>query len=283
MADKRKKKKSKSEKGKITLNKRTLLFFAAAVLVIAVIIAAAIWLQNKESGGTVVNIPGDDLTEDGEQENEEADWYNLSGYINGAEKEEEQIICGIELPYQVPDTPIVIEGIGQYTGPFVEDGSDTPTGNVLAVVVKNNGDTDVEYVQMRFSDGNGGTAEFHISTLPAGKSAVVLEQNKREYNPQDAFTFEDKLYAAVDDMSLMEEEVEVRAEDGTLTLKNLTDNSLGTVYVRYKNKLNDGYYLGGITYSCKFENIGPGDSAEVQTQHFTVEGSRVLMVKAIEE
>lgn len=265
-------------------------FLFIGIAAAIVVIAAAVILfwrmgDGQSSDDQVVNQPEESLDElaDGGQSAKVSDWYNLPGYINGAEKDEEQIICGVTLPYQVQGTPIIIEGIGQYTGPFVEDGNDEPEANVLAIVVRNGSDADVEYAEVHFSTGDGSEAVFHISTLPAGSSAVVLEQNKREYSAEETLTFTDKLYAQAEDMSLMEDDVRVTAEDGALTLENLTDQSLGTVYVRYKNKLNENYYLGGITYSCKFENVGAGDKFTEQTKHFTVDGSTVLMVKAIEE
>lgn len=265
-------------------------FLFIGIAAAIVVIAAAVILfwrmgDGQSSDDQVVNQPEESLDElaDGGQSAKVSDWYNLPGYINGAEKDEEQIICGVTLPYQVQGTPIIIEGIGQYTGPFVEDGNDEPEANVLAIVVRNGSDADVEYAEVHFSTGDGSEAVFHISTLPAGSGAVVLEQNKREYNAEETLTFADKLYAQAEEMSLMEDDVRVTAEDGALTLENLTDQSLGTVYVRYKNKLNENYYLGGITYSCKFENVGAGDKITEQTKHFTVDGSTVLMVKAIEE
>ena len=286
MAGRRRRKRKKQKK--FTVNKKAVLISAAALLIL-LLIAIAVFMaggrkpEEKSDPATVVNRPEKDAAGDpAEQQDAEADWYNLPGYINGADKNGEQVICGVTLPYRVENTPLVIEGIGQYTGPFVEDGSDEPAANVLAVVVKNESDTDVEYAEIKFSAGEGGEADFHISTLPAGKSVVALEQNKREFNPEDVLTFLDRLYAD-GNMDVMEDKVEVTAVNGALTLKNLTEEELGTVYVRYKNKLTDNYYLGGITYSCRFENVGPGDSTESETKHFSADGSTVLMVEAIEE
>lgn len=279
-------KRNRRKQKKAALNKKIIVILAAMVVIIAGIATAiCMWSRQNSETGRVVNVSedGEGAVESDSQTDTEADWYNLPGYINGVEKDAEQTICGVALPYQVQDTPIIIEGIGQYTGPFVEDGNDEPEANVLAIVVRNGSDADVEYAEVHFSTGDGSEAVFHISTLPAGSSAVVLEQNKREYNAEETLAFADKLYAQAEEMSLMEDDVRVTAEDGALTLENLTDQSLGTVYVRYKNKLNDNYYLGGITYSCKFENVGAGDEITEQTKHFTVDGSTVLMVKAIEE
>ena len=273
------------------------------ILILIIGVGAAAFLfgdrqkDNKESSSenVIVNTPNEDMdsdtekTESADTDNsseaaaEGGDWYNLPGYINGVTKDEEQKVCGLDLPYTVQDTPIVIEGIGQYTGPFVEDGSDEPLANVLGIVVKNDSDKVVEFAELRFKINDSEEAVFHISTLPAGSSAVVLENNRREYNPEEIFSFSDKLYSQLDKLSLMEDQMEVTAQDQKLTVKNLTDKDLGTIYVRYKAKLNEDYYLGGITYSCKIGGIGAGQSGEAETEHFTAEGSQVLMVEAIEE
>lgn len=253
--------------------------------------------ENKDTQTVVVNTSEETKGEDkagDEPETEqkdsesssgeaEKDWYNLPGYINGVTEGEEQKICGMTFPYTVPDTPIEIEGIGQYTGPFVEDGSDEPVANVLALVMKNKSDKAVEFAEIRFKINGSEEAVFQISTIPAGGAALILENNRKVYDPEAVLSPGDKLYAQADGFSLMEDQVEVTAQDQNLTVTNLTDQDLGTVYIRYKGMLNDTYYLGGITYSCKIDKVGPRGSGEAQTEHFTAEGSQVLMVKAIEE
>lgn len=218
-----------------------------------------------------------------EDENGKMDVFSIPGYINGADESAEQMICGVQFPYSVLDTPIIIEGMGQYSGPFVEDGSDKPVANVLAIVVKNDSDTVVEFAELRFAVNDTEEAVFKLSTIPAGKEAVVLEQNGREYHAEDRMNLTDKLYAKKDSLPLMESEVKITAEDGVLTVENLTEKSLGTVYVRYKTKINDQYYLGGITYSCKVENVDAGAGIEAKTKHFSADGSQVLMVEAVQE
>ena len=144
-------------------------FLFIGIAAAIVVIAAAVILfwrlgDGQSSADQVANQPEESLDElaDGGQSAKVSDWYNLPGYINGAEKDEEQIICGVTLPYQVQGTPIIIEGIGQYTGPFVEDGNDEPEANVLAIVVRNGSDADVEYAEVHFSTGDGSVAVFHI-------------------------------------------------------------------------------------------------------------------------
>lgn len=255
----------------------------AVVVLIAVMIVTEIKNsgknKDKEDDVQVLN------RMDGAETEKETDMdvFSIPGYINGADADDEQIICGISLPYNIQDTPIVIEGIGQYSGPFVEDGSDKPVANALAAVIKNDSDTVIEFAEIRFAVNDSEEAVFQISTIPAGKEVVVLEENGREYHEEDRLDLTDKLYAKQDFLSLMEDEVEITSEDGKLTVKNLTQEPLGTVYVRYKGKINNQYYLGGITYSCKVENVDADACVEAETKHFTAEGSQILMVEAVQE
>lgn len=208
---------------------------------------------------------------------------NLPGYINGAKQNEEQIVCGIELPFSIPDTPLVIEGIGQYTGPYIEDGKDEPVANALALVIRNTSDTMVEFGEIDFNLNNGTEAVFQVSTLPAGKGALILEKNNLEFNRDSILTFTDKMYAEKEDLSLLGDKVKINAEDKTLFVENLTKEDLGTVYVRYKQKINDDIYLGGITYSCKVEGMTAKASKEVKTQHFSKKGSQIVMVETVKK
>ena len=53
----------------------------------------------------------------------------------------------------------------------------------------------------------------------------------------------------------MEDKIEVTTKDKNITVKNLTNKNLNTVYVYYKI-VTDGYcYLGCITYRALFEIV----------------------------
>lgn len=211
------------------------------------------------------------------------DVYNIPGYINGVSEDEAQVVCGISLPYTVLDTPITIRGIGQYSGPFVEDGSDTPTVNALALVVRNDSDTVAEYVELKLMINDTDEAVFQISTLPPGEEAVVLEKSGKAYETGAILTFTDKLYARQEELSLEEEQVAITAKDETLQAKNLTEEDMDTILIRYKRKISETCYLGGITYNCTIENVKAGESVQAKTQHFSADRSRILMVEIINE
>ena len=190
-------------------------------------------------------------------------------------------IFSVKVPYEIPGTSLVIESIGQYTGPFVEDGSDVPKANVASIVVKNKSSQLLQYAEINLSV-NDEIITFKVSTLPAGTSALVLESTgKFEFNDNDNYRYVDSIYTYLNEASLMENKVEIIKDDKKLAIKNKSNENLGTVYVYYKYAQQGGLYLGGITYRSKFENVEAGATIEVDANHFSKDTSVILMVDYI--
>ena len=202
--------------------------------------------------------------------------------ISGFNYDDSKKVGGLELPYQVDGTDLVIENIGQYTGPFVEDGSDTPKANVMSLLVTNNSKKVVQYGEIKLKINGNDTAVFKVTNLPSGTSTLVMESTGNiEFNEDDKYKCLDSVQADLDKMSLNENKIKiVKKEDGTIGIKNVSDKDFETVYVYYKYFQKGGAYLGGITYRVKFENVKAGKTAEEKTSHYSKDFSDILMVDA---
>ena len=202
--------------------------------------------------------------------------------IAGFNYEDEKKVGGLKLPYKVEKTDLVIENIGQYTGQFIEDGSDKPVANVLSLLVKNNSDKVVQYGEINIKVNGNKNAVFKVTNLPPKTSTLVMESTgKIEFNKDDKYKYVDSIQAKLNNMSLMKDKVQItKQEDGVIGIKNVSGKDLGTVYVYYKYFQEGGAYLGGITYRVKFENVKAGASVEEKTSHFSKNSSEILMVDA---
>ena len=74
---------------------------------------------------------------------------------------------------------IVIQAVSQYSGDFVEDGSDREVKNVWSLTVDNMSDQDIQYLRIKAEHGKD-TAYFDITTLTAGSTVRVLESSATE-------------------------------------------------------------------------------------------------------
>ncbi|WP_195928863.1 hypothetical protein [Clostridium sp. 1001270J_160509_D11] len=202
--------------------------------------------------------------------------------IAGFDYQNQKKVGGLTLPYKVEKTDLVVENIGQYTGQFIEDGSDKPVANVLSLLVKNNSNKVVQYGEINIKVNGNKNAVFKVTNLPPKTSTLVMESTgKIEFNKDDKYKYVDSIQAKLDNMSLMKDKVQItKQEDGVIGIKNVSGKDLGTVYVYYKYFQEGGAYLGGITYRVKFENVKAGASVEEKTSHFSKNSSEILMVDA---
>lgn len=182
----------------------------------------------------------------------------------------------ISLPYTIASTGMTIKNIGQYTGSFVEDGSDKSVSNVLSIVVTNTSGKDLQYGEIKLKAGSK-TATFKLTNIPSGKSVLALETSGMRYSSGTNYTYAEATYAQTN-MSMNSSKVSVSTADSKVTIKNISGKDLGTVYVYYKNLDKSGAYLGGITYRVKFENVKSGDTLTQSTKHFSKSNSKIIMV-----
>lgn len=185
---------------------------------------------------------------------------------------------GISFPCQIPGYDLTIEKMAPYNGMFVEDGSNANIENVAMLLVKNNGDFPVEYTQIRVVCGQEELL-FDISALPVGEKLVVQEKTGKTILASDA-TSASALVVQRADMEMSESKVQVIDNgDNTLTVKNLTNETISTVRVFYKYYMeNEQLFVGGIAFTVRISRLGAGASVTVQPSHYTSQTSRVVMV-----
>lgn len=180
------------------------------------------------------------------------------------------------------DSNLTVESIGAYSGSFIEDGSDEATKNVTAMLITNNSDQMLQVALIDFQVNSNETASFKVTNLPAGTSTLVLESNKREFSDKDTYTYGNAATGYMDQPTLEEDKVELKTENGKITLKNKTDKELKRVYVYYKYVQIGGAYFGGITYRAPFENVGAGKEAEAVAAHFNPDSSQIMGVQILD-
>lgn len=173
----------------------------------------------------------------------------------------------------------IIRG-GSYTGAFVEDGSNAPCSDVLALVVTNTSNRFLEWAELALSVGEE-TAYFRISSLPAGQSLLVMERSAMTYDPAAAYGQTVLLNSTEGekDFSLHTERFSITAADHVVNLQNLSPEEIsGNIAIFYKNVV-DGLYLGGITYTKTLTSgVAGGGIAQFICENYTVAGSELVFI-----
>lgn len=185
---------------------------------------------------------------------------------------------GLSFPCPIPGYDLTIEKMEPYNGMFVEDGSNVTVQNVAMLLVSNHGDFPVEYTQIRVMCGQEELL-FDVSALPAGEKLVVQEKTGKTVSESKA-TSASALVVQRANMEMSESKVQVIDNgDNTLTVKNLTNETIPTVRVFYKYYMeNEKLFVGGIAFTVRISRLGAGASVTIQPSHYTSQTSRVVMV-----
>lgn len=177
---------------------------------------------------------------------------------------------------------IYVTDFGKYTGAYMEDGSDEILSGVLMMIVKNDGDQDIQYAQITM-DVNGQQAEFSITTLPVGERMVLLEQNRMAWDESvdySAIYPKAELVAYFQEsISTREDQLDIQLLDGALNITNISGEDIpGKITVYYKNAADDLLY-GGITYTVSIEGgLEADELRQIMTNHASDTGSRIMFV-----
>ena len=216
------------------------------------------------------------------------DGYTPGEKLNGEEQsvntdENTVTVGGISLPYNIEKKNMEILSIGQYSGKFLEDGSDTDKENILAIVVKNTSDQVIDYgeITMKIS-GKSGILKFKVTNLKPGASALVMESSGEvEFNTQDRYIYVGSNSNTIKTISLKEDKIAITTKGNKITVENLTDKNINKVYVYYKTVSPGNCYLGGVTYRLKLQNVRSGKSVSAESRHFSNLSSEIIKVETV--
>lgn len=168
--------------------------------------------------------------------------------------------------------------LGLYEGPYPEDGSGETVDSVAVILVENSSEVQLQFAELHYTI-DGREALFRLSELPPGEKALVVEHDRLVATPVSVWEAapEEDLFVYL--AAEIPEELEIRCEQaGKLRVKNLGGEAAGFDLI-YKQRGEDGVFLGGIAYHVAVPLLRAGETAELEAPHVT-EASVVVRVTA---
>ena len=165
-----------------------------------------------------------------------------------------------------------------YTGSYVEDGSNDLLANVAAIRIENVSEEAIRSVQFTMNTG-AGELRFTCTTLLPGRSALLLEQNRRPYTGAqvNGITVTDKI-DFTEPLTLYPDTFRLNVSDQVMTLKNISSAPVaGDIFVYFKRCDAQGY-IGGITYRVRFSDLPAGAEASMRTQNLYEKDCDILFI-----
>lgn len=155
-----------------------------------------------------------------------------------------------------------------FSGVFVENGKNEEVEDVAAILVENRSDAFLDRANISYKYGDE-KALFVVTGLPAGEKCWVLEKNKMKVDGKHKFEFNNCTTAFNSNAIEVSEHLTTETNDNVVKVTNTSRHTLENVCVYYKNTFDDGNYFGGITYVLAFGELGPGESMEKESAHFS--------------
>ena len=214
--------------------------------------------------------------------NDSSNKGNNSSDNNSSDKNNTSNGDKVSSNYNTPDASLTIQRINGYSGIFIEDGSDKEVKNVAAIQVKNTSKQVVEYAQIELYNGDKKLV-FEVSTLPANSSAVVMEKSKTTFDSSKNVTYGKSTVAYTDKLEKSSDIKYKVLDNNGIEVTNKSKKDIACVRVFYKYKSEEGYYVGGITYVAKVNNLKAGTSETIYPSHFATDGGQVMMVKTYDK
>ena len=155
-----------------------------------------------------------------------------------------------------------------YSGEFVEDGSNEAVDNIAAIIIRNTGKTDYEYIEFTLKTEKN-EYSFKASSVLAGTVTTVLCKDKKAFDgdgkvASGELTLESEYAAAP---SLRDDLFKLYLQDGTLNIQNISGKDLdGSIVVYYKGADENGFF-GGITYRMTIEGLKKDSIAQRHSEH----------------
>lgn len=180
-------------------------------------------------------------------------------------------------PQFVLDYGLEITDSGKYTGMYMEDGSDEVLSDVMMIIVRNNGEQDIQLAEITAA-ADGETYRFQLTNLAVGERAVLLDLDRKSAAELTSAVL-DKAARFDEPMDLYEDTIEVSGVNGMVNVQNISDEDIaGDIYVYYKYAGEDIYY-GGITFRVRVEGgLKAGEIRQIPAGHFNAEGCAVVQV-----
>ena len=143
----------------------------------------------------------------------------------------------------------------------------SPPEGVYTMTFTNTGDKAIQNAQIVFGDG---TQElmFQFEMLPVGQTITVAELEEITVAAEELKYIDSSISYLEDGLENLNSVEVTGGEDGTIQVKNITEEVLPLVRVFYRQTDENGNMIGGVCYSVLVDGIAPGETSRVEAENW---------------
>lgn len=191
--------------------------------------------------------------------------------VKKEEKQEE-----ITFPYSLENGKIEVSSLFQYSG-MNPDCNDESEEDIASLEVVNKSEEYLENADFTVKLEDGTKIRFTISDVPAGKTVWAYAKDNTCYDTSVACTSISCKAKFGNEISLMEDKLEIEVKDTEVTLTNISEEDLANLNVSC-HCLFEEVYFGGLTYTYPIEKIPAGESVTLQAEECYLGEAEVVRI-----
>ena len=182
-------------------------------------------------------------------------------YVKNQDSEEYSLVS-----FDTSMNNFTVDAVGYYNGPFFENGSDIVVENAFAAVVTNSSSSIISNGKLILKAGDR-QINFTISYLPERSTAVIVNDENTTFQKDAQVSFVSFTGSTATSQDI-KDVLDVQTSDGSISVKNITQDSVSDINIYYKNKVK-GIYYGGIAYRSYLSYLDPDQQSNLIAQHFS--------------
>lgn len=170
--------------------------------------------------------------------------------------------------------------LSEVVGNFPEDGSDEFVESMLSATFVNESEKTIQYASVQVMIGEE-KFTFVFSTVPAGERICVYEKDKKSADQINGDISAEAEYVAYfqDILSLFEEQLKVIVGENTITVKNISGETIDKEISIFYKTVSGGMYMGGITYRLRIPaGLKPGEEYSGSAGHVSEKLTKVMFI-----
>ena len=185
--------------------------------------------------------------------------------------------CAQYQPFPVVlEDQLVIQSLGGYEGPYLEDGTYEEVSDVVAVMVHNTGKTTIKNTNFTLKTAQG-IYKFQGRTILPDQTCVLLELAREPYRGESAAVCIGSVVAE-DRENMLDSCVSVAAgQENTVVVSNISNGTVEGLCLYYKTYLLEtDTLIGGLTYQVELQTLLPGQSQALYLPYYAEGYSKIV-------
>ena len=183
----------------------------------------------------------------------------------------------LQFPYTLPDGSLTVNGILS-SDVMNPDAGNAFISQLASLEITNTSGRYLTRAELYVTMGDGTVHQFRVQDLPASGRTIAFSVDNSVYDGIVPCSMIEIIPEYADGNQQIPQNISVSVQGTTITLLNTGSETASPMTVYYHDTLDENEFYGGISYSCRTEEIPAGASVSVDAAECIVGSPAVVRI-----